>query len=114
MSNKIKKQIRRRSRVRSKLTTKDRLRLSVNRSNKFMYAQLIDDVNNKTIVGISEKDLNDKKGTKSERAKNLGLAMASKAKAKKATKIVFDRGSYAYHGRVKNFAEGLREGGINF
>ena len=90
-----------------------RPRLSVFRSNKYIFAQLIDDEKNRTILGMSEKALKTK-GTKTERAKALGLLVASKAKAKKISKIVFDRGSYSYHGRVKSIAEGLREGGLEF
>ena len=66
-----------------------------------------------TIVSLSDKSLKTK-GTKSEKAKALGLLLAEKAKEKKVTKIVFDRGSYKYHGRVKQVAEGLREGGMEF
>ncbi len=108
------KKLRRRIRVRSKIRAgNDRLRLSVYRSNKYIFAQLIDDIKNETIIGVSEKSLKSG-GTKSDSAKALGLLLANKLKTKKITKIVFDRGSYAYHGRVKNIAEGLREGGIEF
>lgn len=107
--------LRRRIRVRSKVRKNTgRLRLSVFRSNKYIFAQLIDDVKGQTIIGVSEKSLGNKEGTKTERAKALGLLLASKAKTKKITKIVYDRGSYSYHGRVKNVAEGLREGGLEF
>ena len=85
--------------------------LDLVRSHRFV--QLIDDIKNVTIIGVTEKNLKTK-GTKTERAKALGLLLAEKAKAKKITKIVFDRGSYAYHGRVKSVAEGLREGGLEF
>lgn len=104
---------RRQLRTRSKVKASGRIRVSIFRSNKYMTAQLIDDSKNATIVGVSEKDLKTK-GTKTEKAKALGLLMAEKAKAKKVSKIVFDRGSYAYHGRVKSVAEGLREGGLDF
>ena len=90
-----------------------RPRLSVFRSNKYIFAQLIDDVKSETILALSEKNLK-ATGTKTEKAKALGLALATKAKAKKITKIVFDRGSYAYHGRVEAVAAGLREGGLDF
>lgn len=114
MKNVNEKKLRRKVRVRSKIRTgKDRLRLSVFRSNKYIFAQLIDDIKNETIIGVSEKNLKSS-GTKTEKAKALGLLLASKLKTKKITKIVYDRGSYAYHGRVKNVAEGLREGGIEF
>lgn len=107
------KKTRRQIRTRSKVKASGRARVSVYRSNKYISAQLIDDKKNETIVGVSEKNLKIK-GTKTEKAKALGLLLAEKAKAKKVTKIVFDRGSYAYHGRVKSVAEGLREGGMEF
>lgn len=105
---------RRQLRTRTNITSSsDRPRLTVSRSNKYVSAQLIDDIKGVTLVGMSQKNLKTK-GTKMESAKTLGLEMASKLKAKKITKIVFDRGSYRYHGRVKSIAEGLREGGIQF
>lgn len=107
------KKLRRQVRTRNKLKGTDRVRVSVYRSNKYIFAQLIDDVKNVTVVGLSEKALKTK-GTKSEKAKALGLLLAEKAKEKKISKLVFDRGSYAYHGRVKQVAEGLREGGMDF
>lgn len=114
MKNQNNNKLRRQIRVRSKLKNiEGRLRLCVFRSSKHIYAQLIDDAKKATLVGVSEKDLK-KTGTKSENAKALGLLLADRVKAKKITKIVFDRGSYAYHGRVKQVAEGLREGGIEF
>ena len=106
--------LRRQKRVRYSINQGEkRPRLSVHRSNKYIFAQLIDDLKHETIIGVSEKSLKTK-GTKSEKAKALGILLAGKAKAKKITKIVFDRGSYAYHGRVKSIAEGLREGGMEF
>jgi large subunit ribosomal protein L18 len=106
--------IKRQVRVRSKLiTSKDRPRLSVFRSNKFIYAQIIDDESGKTLVGVSEKALTEK-GTKTVRAKKLGEILAKQAIAKKIKTVVFDRGSYSYHGRVKALAEGAREGGLIF
>ena len=114
MKNLNDKKLRRQVRVRTKIRLKkDRLRLSIYRSNKYIFAQIIDDVKNETVIGVSEKNLKTV-GTKSEKAKALGLLLAQKAKAKKISKIVFDRGSYSYHGRVKNVAEGLREGGLEF
>lgn len=94
-------------------------RLSIFRSNKFIYAQIIDDEKRKTIVGVSEKALDKKLGKntaekKIESAKKLGIILAEKAKEKKIKEVVFDRGSYAYLGRVKAFAEGAREGGLKF
>jgi large subunit ribosomal protein L18 len=114
MEDKIQKKLKRQLRVRGRLKENtQRPRLSVSRSNKFIFAQLIDDSKGETIIGVSEKSLKTA-GTKSEKAKALGLMLAEKIKAKKISKIVFDRGSYSYHGRVKNVADGLREGGIDF
>jgi len=106
--------IKRQKRVRSKIrASKDRPRLCVFRSNKFIYAQIIDDEKGKTLIGVSEKELTGK-GAKSENAKKLGEMLAKKAIAKKIKTVVFDRGSYSYHGRVKALAEGAREGGLVF
>ncbi|OGH09034.1 MAG: 50S ribosomal protein L18 [Candidatus Levybacteria bacterium RBG_16_35_6] len=106
--------LKRQKRIRTKITkSKEKPRLSVFRSNKFIYAQIIDDKSGKTLLGISEKEL-DKKGIKSEKAKELGKLLAKKATAKKIKEVVFDRGRYAYHGRVKKLAEGAREGGLIF
>ena len=115
MENK-KQKIKRQIRIRSKFKgTKQKPRLSVFRSNKFMYAQLIDDEKGQTILAVCEKDLDDKTSKiKTERAKALGIALAKQAKTKKIQAVVFDRGSYAYHGRVKALAEGSREGGLKF
>ena len=107
---KTRRQVRTRNKIKG---FTNRPRVSVFRSNKYIFAQLIDDVKGETVIGVSEKSLKTT-GTKTEKAKALGLLLAGKAKAKKITKIVFDRGSYAYHGRVKNVAEGLREGGLEF
>lgn len=113
--NRIDKKLKRKISVRSKIKgTKDRPRLSVFRSNRSIYAQLIDDENGKTMVAASEKNL-DKIGlSKIERAKVLGIFLAKKALSKKIEKVVFDRGSYAYHGRVSALAKGAREGGLKF
>lgn len=90
-------------------------RLSVFRSNKHIYAQIIDDEKRETIVGVSEKELSGKeKINKTDKSKELGMLIAKKALAKKIKEIVFDRGSYRYHGRVKALAEGAREGGLKF
>ena len=104
---------RRKLRTRKNLKTKFRQRVTVCRSNKYISGQIIDDVKNETIVGVSEKELK-MKATKTEKSKALGLLLAEKAKKKKIKKVVFDRGQYAYHGRVRSFAEGLREGGLDF
>ncbi len=101
-------------------TTK-RPRISVFRSNKFLYIQLIDDEKQKTLLGISEKQFVDKTsksntevGQKVKQAKNLGILFAKQAHDKKITHVVFDRGRYAYLGKIKAVAEGLREGGLIF
>lgn len=88
-------------------------RVSVYRSNKYMSAQIIDDKNGKTLIAVSEKKISEKL-PKSEKAKKLGVMLAGAAVKNKIKKVVFDRGSYAYHGRVKQLAEGLREGGLEF
>lgn len=93
----------------------ERPRLSVYRSNKGIYAQVIDDVNGKTIVSASSlsKDFS-ANGTKSEQSVAVGKLVAQKAIAAGITTVVFDRNGYLYHGRVKSLAEGAREGGLNF
>ena len=103
-------------RVRSKMAgTKDKPRLSVYKSNKFISAQVINDEKAETILVVSEKDLSIKdKVNKTERAKQVGILIAKKALEKKIKKVIFDRGSYIYHGRVKALAEGAREGGLEF
>jgi len=112
----INKKLRRKIRVRSKTQgTQARPRLSVFRSNKFIYVQLINDEKAETVLGVSEKNLGKAvKGKKSERSKELGLFLAKTAIAKKIKAVVFDRGSYAYHGRIKQVAQGAREGGLKF
>ncbi len=106
--NKIKKRIR--NVVKG---TKDRPRLNVFKSNNNIYAQLIDDTKNVTLIGVSTKSLKkDKKLSKIEEAKELGQKLAESAIAKKIKVVVFDRGGYRYHGRVKAVAEGAREKGL--
>ncbi|MEK7575497.1 MAG: 50S ribosomal protein L18 [Patescibacteria group bacterium] len=88
-------------------------RLSVFRSNKHIFIQLIDDEKGKTIISIS--DIKKKiKGNKTEIAKKMGIELAKMAKEKKVVRVVFDRGGYKYHGRIKAVAEGMREEGLNF
>ncbi|MBI4096156.1 MAG: 50S ribosomal protein L18 [Candidatus Levybacteria bacterium] len=109
---KLRRQIRTRSKIKG---TQDRPRLSVFISNRFVYAQLIDDEARKTIVGVSEKHLKEKiTAGKIAKAKAVGILLAEKAKTKKIKKAVFDRGSYPYHGRAKGVADGAREGGLEF
>jgi large subunit ribosomal protein L18 len=79
-----------------------------------MYAQIIDDAAGKTLLSTSEKTTKEVKGTKTERAKIVGQTVAKLALEKKIKEVVFDKGSYSYHGRVKAVAEGAREGGLTF
>jgi len=112
---KTKKQSRK-LRVRLKIKeTKLKPRLSIFRSNKFIYAQIIDDNKGKTLIGVSDKNLKtEKKLSKMDKSKELGIILAEKAIAQKIKEVVFDRGPYKYHGRVKAIAEGAREGGLKF
>ena len=91
-------------------------RLSVYRSNKEIYAQLIDDTNGVTLAATSsrDKELSKTKGTKSEIANQVGKAIAEKALKAGIESVAFDRGGNLYHGRVKSLAEGAREGGLKF
>jgi len=110
---KIQDRIRRHARIRAKVSgTKEMPRLSVFRSGKFIYAQVIDDEQSVTLVASS--DLKAKKGTKTDRAKAVGQQIAEMAKAKGITKVVFDRGGFLYRGRVASLADGAREGGLIF
>ncbi len=90
-------------------------RLSVYKSNKEIYAQLIDDKNGKTLVSASSREKGvDAKGTKTEVSTAVGKAIAAKAIAAGIENIVFDRNGFVYHGRVKALADGAREGGLKF
>jgi len=110
MSNKRKKRV---------FGTSERPRLVVFRSLRYMQAQLIDDGEGKVILGMNDKSkaaataLKDAK-TKTEKSHALGKYFAEEAKKKDVAKIVFDRNGYIYHGRVKAFADGAREGGLDF
>lgn len=109
--NKIKK------RIRKDITgTQSRPRLAVFRSNKEIYAQIVDDVEGKTLVAASsrDKDVTSTEGSKIEKAALVGKALAEKAKQAGIETISFDRGGYLYHGRVKSLADGAREGGLKF
>ena len=104
-------------RVRSKISgTTQKPRLSVFRSNSEIYAQLIDDETGKTLAAASskEKDIAAQKGTKVEKSKLVGAAIARKATELGLKDVTFDRSGYLYHGRVKAVAEGAREGGLKF
>lgn len=107
---------RRHARVRKKVSgTSECPRLNVFRSLKHIYAQIIDDTTGNTLVSASsvEKGFEGNGGNK-EAAKKVGAMIAERAKAKGITEVVFDRGGYVYHGRVKELAEGAREGGLQF
>lgn len=111
------KRLRIKSRIRKVVSgTEARPRLAVYRSNKEIYAQIIDDVTGKTIIAASsrDKDITSTKGTKSEIATLVGKAIAERAIKVGVDTISFDRGGYQYHGRVKSLAEGAREGGLKF
>ncbi len=109
------KRFRRHARVRAKVWgTKSRPRLSVFRSSKHVFVQLIDDAAAKTLIGISDKSVAKKKITKSDRAHELGKLIAQKAAEHKIEKAVFDRGGYQYRGRIQKVAEGARAGGLVF
>ncbi|MCD4773989.1 MAG: 50S ribosomal protein L18 [Bacteroidales bacterium] len=94
--------------------TPEKPRLSVFRSNKQIYAQIIDDVNGKTLVSASskEKGIEEKNVNKIEKAKLVGAIIAEKSKEQGIETVVFDRSGYLYHGRVKSLAEAAREGGL--
>ncbi len=105
---------RRKKKVRSRVKgTPERPRLSVFRSNRYIYAQLIDDSAGETLAAVSTATIQIK-GAKTEQAYQAGKELAKKALKKDIDKVVFDRGSYRYHGRVKALAEGAREGGLEF
>jgi large subunit ribosomal protein L18 len=105
--------IKRQTRIRKKIdSVSDRMRLSVFRSNRYMYAQIIDSKGD-TVIGISEKVIAAKeKASPIERSKALGLAVAKKAIEKKIIEVAFDKGRFSYHGKVAALAEGAREGGL--
>lgn len=117
MRNKLREK--RKRRIKAKIFgTKERPRLSIFRSNKHIYAQLIDDEKRETLIAFGDFELkktsSEKKLTKTEIAKKIGQGLASKALRKKIKKVVFDRGGYKFHGRVKALAEGAREKGLVF
>ena len=113
MIKKSEKRIRLKSKIRAKMSGTDtRPRLTVFRSNKFIYAQVIDDTKGKTLVETS--DLKITKGTKSERAKEVGKAISQACQKAGITKVVFDRNGFKYTGRVKTVADEARAGGLIF
>jgi len=110
--------LRKRLRIRQKISgTNDRPRMSVFKSNKQIYVQLIDDVAGITVAAASSrnKEIAEKTGLKkTEQAKLVGKLIAEISVSKGISNVVFDRGGYLYHGRVKQLAEGAREGGLKF
>lgn len=108
-----------RGRIRSRLRAKvkgmpKRPRLSVFRSNKYIYAQITDDTQGKTLLAANELTLKGASFSKTEGARAVGKLLAQKALEKKITRVVFDRRSYKFHGRVKALAEMARKGGLEF
>ena len=119
MNPKVKTQRRQniRYRIRRKISgVTGKPRLSIFRSNADIYAQLIDDIKGETLAAASSKDkeIAAQKGTKSEKSKLVGAAIARKATELGIKDVTFDRGGYLYHGRVKSVADGAREGGLKF
>lgn len=115
-SNSNEQRLKRHRRVRSKISgTPERPRLNVFRSNKHIYAQLIDDVNGVTLASAStmDKGFEGVTGNK-EAARKVGQTIAERAKEKSIENVVFDRGGYLYHGRVQELADGARESGLKF
>ena len=112
--NKSERRLRIKRSIRAKISgTAERPRLSVFRSNKNIYAQLIDDLSGKTLVAVSSAKV---EGTsaKTEASLEVGKELAAKAQERGITEVVFDRSGYLYHGRVKSLAEGAREAGLKF
>lgn len=113
METKVEKRNRRHRRVRAKISGTAKVpRLCVFRSTKHIYAQLINDEKGTTLTTASDAEI--KKGKKTDLAYEVGKLIAEEAMKKKIKKVVFDRGGYKYHGRVKAVAEGAREGGLKF
>jgi len=111
------RRLRRHRRVRRKVEgSTERPRLVVHRSLKHIQGQLVDDTTGRVIVGVStlSAPLRDEEGTKKDRSKAAGKLLAEKAKEAGVERVVFDRGGLVYHGRVAAFAEGAREGGLDF
>lgn len=117
MSNVDRRSIRakRKMRIRKKIYgTNERPRLSLFRSTKHVYAQVIDDVTGKTLASVHSFKKGASKNANKEVCTELGKELAKRCQEKKITAIVFDKNGYAYHGRIKAFAEGVREGGLKF
>jgi large subunit ribosomal protein L18 len=115
-ANKVQRRLRIKRSIRNKISgTPERPRLSVFRSNKAIYAQIIDDTTGKTLVAASSAKLDDAAATANVEVSNrVGKAIAAKALEKGIDQVVFDRSGYLYHGKVKSLAEGAREAGLKF
>ena len=118
IQKKIAKRTSRRAfRVRNQLrliNREGRLRVTVFRSNRAISAQIIDDSQQRTVLSLCSKQLINASGDKSAIAKLVGIELAKRAVEQNISAVMFDRGSYLYHGRVKSLADGLREGGLQF
>ena len=114
IDNKTKRRIRNRKKL--KKVNNNRYRVSINKSLNNISAQIIDDINKKTLVSASsiEKDFKIKKTKKIDKSTIIGEILAKRAKEKNINEVYFDRGSYKYHGRVKIFADTLRKNGLKF
>ena len=107
--------VRRHARIRAKIFgTKERPRLAVFKSNKYIYAQVIDDESGRTLVSASSLSLSDKKGSLREKAQMVGLNIGKAALEKKIKRVVFDRGGFSYSGHIKVFADSARKAGVFF
>lgn len=112
---KIRKRLRNKARIRKKISgTAEIPRLNVFRSGKHIYAQIIDDIQEKTLYSCSSLSMKAVKGTSVAKAQQVGSMLAKKALAKKVSRVVFDRGGFIYHGRIKALAEGARKEGLKF
>jgi large subunit ribosomal protein L18 len=115
MATKTERRLRIKRGIRKKISgTAERPRLSVFRSNTGIYAQLIDDTKGVTLVSVSTRELGDKTKLNIANSRQAGVKLAEKAKAAGIETVVFDRNGYLYHGNIKAFAEGAREGGLKF
>ena len=114
INNKTKRKLRNRNKL--KKVSVNRYRISVSKSLNNISAQIIDDLEKKTLVSASsiEKEIKSKKVKKMEKSNLIGEILAKRAKEKKIEKVYFDRGSYRYHGRIKSFADTLRKNGMKF
>jgi large subunit ribosomal protein L18 len=114
-TQKNQKRVRIHDRIRKKMQgTSERPRLSVYRSTAHIYAQIVDDLKGETLVAASTVEVKSKTGGNLASAKEIGKQVAEKAKAKGISKVVFDRGGYLYHGRIRALADAAREAGLKF